>query len=101
VRTRYEVTIENLVSVFDSSRLFFGFQEVLSSPGELQRLGGFLGIAINEASAARAVNSAAEVFNLRPETWQHIALVYRETYSETAQLFPEVKELWPGFSAIS
>jgi len=101
VRTRYEVTIENLVSVFDSSRLFFGFQEVLSSPGELQRLGGFLGITINEASAAKAVNSGAEVSNLRPETWQHIAMVYRETYSETAQLFPEVKELWPGFSAIS
>jgi hypothetical protein len=59
-----------------------------------------LGITI-KASAAKAVNSGAEVANLRPETWQQIAMVYRETYSETAQLFPEVKELWPGFSAIS
>lgn len=99
LRTRYELTIANLESVFRKDEIFYCFYERLFSEDSIRRATSFLSIPYRAPDFDRKVNVAGEKSDLDRATRGKIFDHYRATYDFVAQRFgrAEVGQVWPSF----
>lgn len=97
-RTRYEITVANLMEVFPPQRLFFGFTESLSDSHQIEGLSKFLGLPVSLFNPGQRVGdrlSRGRPYLLPPlDVRDELRLLYRSTYKEIQEKFPEVRPLW-------
>lgn len=96
-RTRYELTLNNLETVFPPEKVFIGFMERISSPSQVQELIKVLGFDLPNLDPSRRVNSSRTPNELSKHNQEAIANFYATTYREIRHRFPEVANFWPGF----
>jgi hypothetical protein len=93
-RTRYEITCENLLSVFTDHELYFGFYETMFSDSEIQRLSSFLGIPANYAHRETQVNVSVKSQNVGRQLRAEIIDFYSDTYGYCLEKFPITSQIW-------
>lgn len=96
-RTRYEITVANLREIFPPDRLFFGFNESISDPLQIEGLSKFLNLPVSLFSPAQRVNSGERLVRYHlpsADVRDELHLLYQSTYDEILEEFPEVSQLW-------
>ena len=96
-RTRYELTVANLIEVFPPERLFFGFNERFSDTRQVQGLSQFFNLPaslFNPAEVVGAAGNKVPYYMPASEVQDELGLLYRSTYDAMRENFPEVNELW-------
>lgn len=96
-RTRYEITVANLREVFPPDRLFFGFNESISDPLQIEGLSKFLNLPVSLFSPAQRVSSGERLGRYHlpsADVRAELHLLYQSTYEEILEGFPEVSQLW-------
>lgn len=95
-RARYDVTIQNLESVFDENDIHYQFYEKLFEPESINCLCDFLGIERREGDSEERVNESKMKFvvsdALRAELFAHYAPVYGFVYQKFSKDF--VDTIW-------
>lgn len=98
VRTRYDVTIKNLESVFNKDDIFYSLYEDLFTPSTFQRIQGFLQLEAfkpNSHLKINAIDKQNHFSVLDEELERTIFEFYRPTYEYCDSRFG-VKEKWLG-----
>jgi hypothetical protein len=81
-RTRYEITIANLRTVFPPEVLFFGFYETLFCDASIRSLCEFLGVTFRPGNYGRYVNaSAGQYIPLTTDQLDAGRSAFAETYA--------------------
>ena len=88
LRTRYELTINNLESVFKSKKYFYGFYETLFDKRTLNDIKSFLNLDNFEPDVTQKINvSEKTTFKIKDELAKEIFDFYKETYEFCDQKF--------------
>lgn len=104
-RTRYELTIENLLSTFRREEIYFGFYEELFSADKIKEICDFLGISYGAPNFGKKVNSANmlnrevdEIINFAIR--EKIREQYSSTYGYVSAMFgrERVGQIWGGLN---
>ncbi len=98
LRTRYDVTLNRLESVFAPSRIYAGLYEEMFEQQQLSALSGFCRIPIMPDLVKNEVNISPKVKDLSEDTQMRIARQYRVVYDFVATRFPSAKKLWKGYA---
>ena len=96
-RTRYEITVANLREVFPPDRLFFGFNESISDPLQIEGLSKFLNLPVSLFNPARVENGGGGLGRYHlpsADVRDQLRLMYQSTYEGILEAFPEVSQLW-------
>jgi hypothetical protein len=97
IRTRYELTLRNIEATFDPHRVFVGFQESIGEEHQLVRLANFLGLERRDFDPTNRVNAGTKIPPLTVETKSRIVELYRPTYNQLGERYPQLFNLWEGF----
>lgn len=81
LRTRYDLTVPRIESVFAPEDIFIGFYETLFSPDSVARLCDTLGIRPFEADFGRQVNVSEKTWPLDEAVRTKVARHYRSVYA--------------------
>ncbi|MDG1663592.1 MAG: sulfotransferase [Pseudomonadales bacterium] len=96
-RTRYELTIKNLESVFSKDSIFYGLYESFFTEQSICRLARFLGTPNLNPDFSFKVNiSSKENQCLDEYAFSKVASFYKETYLYCDEQF-NTQQLWPGY----
>jgi len=96
-RTRYEMTLQNLDSVFPPDKVFVGFQELMSSSSQHHRLQDFLGFGIQHFDYQATPQTDETYTYFDRETASAVASSYVSTYTAMRDRYPFVEDIWSGF----
>ena len=96
LRTRYEVTVENLERAFDPDDVFFGFYESLFTVETVAGITGFLGIDYRQPEFAKKVNSTPRRTALSQDAVDETRRFYAQTYEFCRNRFgaDTIARLW-------
>ncbi|NBB80553.1 MAG: hypothetical protein GVY36_14105 [Verrucomicrobia bacterium] len=86
-RTRYDLTIQNLMSVFGREDVYFEFYERMFDSGRLERLMTFLGLPFHKPDLARRKNVSAEIGGLRDSDRLLAISKYKSVYDFCHEFF--------------
>jgi hypothetical protein len=100
VRTRYELTLSNLESVFPEDKLFVGFNELLQSAEQHRRLQDFLGFDISYFDLQERINVSGVRVQLDRQTATEVVSFYASTYRSMRERYPFLPSLWPGYELL-
>ena len=96
-KTRYENTISNLDSVFNSNDIYYGFYETLFSEESIEKIEDFLGIRSLDCNLERRYNAAPKTgIDLNPDVYRKIADYFRDTYTVCNSRF-DTSRIWKGY----
>ena len=96
-RTRYEKTISNIESVFDSQNIFYGFYEKLFTTESIRDIEDFLEISNFNVDFNEQVNVSKKKFtSLKPKIAKGIFEYYKNTYLFCDSKF-NTSEIWEGY----
>jgi hypothetical protein len=94
IRTRYDMTIENMKAVFGPDEYYVGVYESMFQEDNLARLSDFLGVQKKAEFARTEVNKTRGY----RESCGEVAIDIRDYYSDVYQFcfeeIPETRELW-------
>jgi hypothetical protein len=94
-RTRYDLIVERLESVFDPGDIHYGFFESMFTVEALTELSGFLGIPARTEFLDRKINAAPGVrTEPDPAKMAEIRSFYQPVYEYCFDRFPQTRELW-------
>ena len=96
-RTRYDITIGNLLKAFDQSDVYVGFFETMFSPEKLAVLSKFCGVPVSSSLAGQKVNAAPKAGDLDTAVRAEIAAQFRPVYEFVGERYPEALSIWPSF----
>lgn len=95
LRTRYDLTIENLEKVFSSDNLHYAFYEELFCPESIRCISNFLGLKYIRAETDLKINQSTPNEVISDQTIIDIVDFYKETYSAINQKFGmKIDSLW-------
>lgn len=97
IRTRYDLTLQNLAAVFPADRLHVGLYEELQREDNVARLSAFCGVESRPAFAGERINEGSTSSALDPEAAATIARHYRAVYDWAAEHVPQARPLWSGY----
>ena len=97
MRTRYELTLDNLHSAFPYENVFVGLQERISDRKQQEGLAAHLGYPADEIDSEEKWNVGTSFLVVSEKSKEAIAQIYEKTYVEIATHKPEVKSLWPNY----
>lgn len=97
IRTRYDLTLENLHTVFPPEKVFVALTESLRFPAVRLALSRFLATRPRHMSGP-PVHLGDYDRILSEEATQEIATQFRPVYRAVARNFPEISELWPSYN---
>lgn len=100
IRTAYDQTIRNLERVIPSQNVHLALYESLFTRSGLESLSGFVGVPAHYESLNVRANESGQRQNLSDETVRTVATQFESTYRYVATRFPQVRELWKGFSVL-
>jgi hypothetical protein len=100
VRTRYELTLSNLESVFPEDKLFVGFNELLQSAEQHRRLQDFLGFDISYFDRQERIRVSGVRVQLDRQTSTEVVSFYASTYRSMRERYPFLPSLWPGYELL-
>ena len=98
-RTRYERTIANLESVFDSKNIHYEFYESFFSEQSIQKIASFLDIPFITPDFGKQINASPKQNDkVEPEVVREVVQFYRETYDFCQARFGNsfINQLWPN-----
>lgn len=96
-RTRYDLTVQNLVKVFPEERVMVSVTEALSREEYAREVASFLNIPHHRSSYREKVNTSQTKIGFSEQAEGEIATYYRNTYEFMAGHVPLVRSLWRGF----
>jgi hypothetical protein len=96
-RTRYELTLQNLDSVFPPDKVFVGFQELISSAQQHQQLQDFLGFSIRHFDYQTRPQTDEGYMHLNRETASAVASSYVSTYIAMRDRYSFAEDIWSGY----
>ncbi len=102
-RTRYELTIQNLESVFPADELHYNFYERLFNDDSIRDISEFLRLEFDAGPPdfSRRINTSEKHEPISRELQQEVAEYYAQTYRYVRHRFGSVvKELWPRTSML-
>lgn len=97
MRTRYDLTIEELEASFEPQNLFVGLYEKLADLDQLTSLSNFCRVETRPALVDYKANVSAKASPLDIDVATRIARQYRGVYEFVARRMPEVEKLWSGY----
>lgn len=93
--TRYEDTIHNLETAFDSKDIHYEFYENFFKKSSYMRLETFLGIPLSLPDFKSRINESPKNLSLPEDVSRKVALEYRNTYQVIQEKFGnQALELW-------
>ncbi len=96
-RTRYDLSIKELTSVFSKENLYVGIYEEMFNEDKMIALSDFLSIPVNLSFASVKKNESPELMlplNLQKKCFDFYKITYEYCYKN----YPQSKELWTNFS---
>ena len=101
LKTRYELTINNLEEVFHPADIYYGFYEELFSDISYQKIEHFLGIQLQPFNAAHIANASPKQLPLPKQLNLEIAERYRQTYNFIRNRHGNsMLNLWQGYQLL-
>ena len=94
-RSRYDLTLENIKTVFDEDNRHICLFEELFSPNGIEQLSAFSGVQLESSAGGTKVNARQGGSGISEDTAQKIAAHYAQVYRSVATDFPQISELWP------
>lgn len=94
LRSDYMSTVENILSVFSESDVFFGFYETLFTKKTLSQISTFLGCDVNDEYIDKKINHFGDSAIVDDESIAELRGIFNEQYIFCMQRFPETKEIW-------
>ena len=93
--TRYEDTIHNLETAFDSKDIHYEFYEKFFEKSSYMRLETFLGIPLSMPDFKSRINESPKNLFLPEDVSRKVALEYKNTYQVIQEKFGnQALELW-------
>ena len=86
-RTRYDLTIESLLSVFGKDEIYFGFYETMFNSGTIENLCHFLDLAYIPAKFDEKVNASSSTRSLSPHEIAQALNRFSVTYEYCQEFF--------------
>ncbi len=96
MRTAYNATISNALSVFGQSGTYIGVYESMFEPPELERLSAFCGVPVRQHLSEVYVKKTAGKMERDPQLDADIRDAYRDVYEFCFEKIPETGRLWSG-----
>ena len=98
-RTRYDITVANVESVFAAENILLGLYEELFGAAGIHNVHRFLGIDRPRQVAAERVNASLGKSEVPQPLAARIAAYYQPTYAFAASRFGEerIRSLWPHY----
>ena len=96
VRTRYDVTIENMKAAFPKDVFYIGLYETMFMEENIIRLSQFLGIEPNLEFAKVKIFPSKGKSETCSEVEKRIYLKFESVYKYCRTVFPETRTLWQG-----
>ncbi len=98
LRTRHELTLENLEKVFDSENIYYGFYETLFEKNTLEKLQEFLELSDFRPDITEQLNvSHKGELALNEALVRDVVHFYQETYRYCDSRFG-IKSIWDGYN---
>ena len=97
IKTRYDLTIEELEASFDSDNVFIGLYERLADIDQLSSLSKFCNVDVRPALMNEKHNVSPKVSQLDINVARKIARHYQGVYEFVARKMPIVEQLWSGY----
>jgi hypothetical protein len=97
LRTRYDITINEIENAFPKNNCYFGIYESMHTEGELIRLSEFIGIDYNIEFVTKKFNVGRKYNELNSVIENEIVQYYDDVYKFCGERFPQTKSLWKGF----
>ena len=101
LKTRYEITINNLEEVFHPADIYYGFYEELFSDISHHKIEHFLGIQLQPFNAAHIANASPKQLHLPKQLNLEIVERYRQTYNFIRNRYGNsMLNLWQGYQLL-
>jgi hypothetical protein len=97
IRTRYDITIEELSSSFEKNRLYIGLYEEMFDNSKLTQISEFCDVSLNSQFSKKHINAGGKREDVDVKIKEKIAKHYKSVYDFAEREFPQSKLLWPGF----
>jgi hypothetical protein len=94
LRTRYEVTCENLLKAFKREELYFGLYESMFEPSNMRALSEFLLLPVDMSFIQHKENASPKAEVIPEDLRQEIKRFYSDTYDYCFSRFPEARVYW-------
>ncbi|WP_323764292.1 sulfotransferase family protein [Marinovum sp.] len=95
-RTRYDMTLDAMETVFAPEDRFLCLFEELFTPEGVTALAGFAGVPVEAGAGSRKVNARGSAGGISDALTAEIARHYAPVYAAVARRLPQVLELWPS-----
>lgn len=93
IRTKYEITLEQLDKTFAPNNLYIGIYESMFEDSNILKLSKFCNVDFNPNFRVQRFNSTRSQ-ELDPELGARCYEFYKPTYDYIEKRFPEIKSLW-------
>jgi hypothetical protein len=99
LRTRYDLTIQNIESVFTESEIFYGLYENFFNENSLINMCNFLQIPYKTANVKHHINSSGRVSVIEQSLVDEIRVFYDPVYEFMGKKFGEnlIRQHWKNF----
>lgn len=95
-RSRYDLTLEAIETVFAPEDVHLCLFEELFTPAGITALAGFAGVATDPEAGARKVNARGSADGISDRLTKEIARHYAPVYRAVAQRLPQITRAWPS-----
>jgi hypothetical protein len=97
IRTRYDITIRNVLNVFDMEDVYIGIYETMFEPNNIRKISDFMGIIARPDFGSVAINTSVKNSDIALGLKSKIVDYYDPTYRFVSVNFPEVNSVWSGY----
>lgn len=95
-RSRYDMTLDAIESVFAPGDRFFCLFEELFTPDGIAALAEFAGVPVEAEAGGKKVNARGSAGGISEDLSAQIARHYAPVYEAVARRLPQIAEVWPS-----